>query len=177
MKEAFATLEKREFAYSSERDFIQLIVFSALAFSIPLFFPQPQLLTGLLVNSFLVFAALGMKGKGVLPVIMLPSIGALANGLLFGPFTFLLVFMAPFIWMGNFALVFGIKRFSGEKGFWRAGAVSAFLKAGMIFVPAYLLYAAGVLPEIMLIPMGAIQLATALGGVALVGMGKRIMGN
>ena len=174
--EICTTLEKREYSFSAGKDFVQLIVISFLAFAIPFLFPHPQILTGVVVNALLVFAALGMRGNSVLPVILLPSIGAIANGLLFGPLTIFLVYLVPFIWIGNFLLVYGIKHFAGM-GFWKAGAVSAFLKAGAIFLPAYFLFAAGVLPEALLIPMGALQVATALGGIVLIGMGKRIVGN
>ena len=178
MKSIYATLMKREYKFSGEMDFAQLVVFSFLAFSIPFFFPHPQLVTGVIVNAFLVFAALGMGGRNVLPVVMLPSIGAIANGLLFGPLTIFLVYMVPFIWIGNFLLVFGIKHFMQEAGrsFAEAGAASALLKAGAIFLPAYLLYLGGVLPEALLLPMGAVQLATAVGGVIVVGAGKKIIG-
>ncbi len=175
--EIFAILEKREYKFDAHRDFIQLIVLSFLAFAIPFIFSHPQLLTGVAVNALLVFAALGMRGKNILPVIMLPSLGALANGLLFGPLTIFLVYLIPFIWIGNFVLVFGIKHFMNEEklGFWKAGIVSSVLKAGAIFLPAYGLYLAGVLPEMLLIPMGALQIGTALGGLAIIGIGKTVL--
>jgi len=176
--EVFATLEKREYSFSAHRDFIQLIVLSFLAFSIPFIFPGPQLLTGVIVNLFLVFAALGMRGNNIFPVIMLPSLGALANGLLFGPFTIFLAYMIPFIWIGNFFLVFGIKEllYKFKLGFGIAGVGATILKAGAIFLPAYGLYLAGVVPEALLVPMGILQVATALCAVILVGVGKRMLG-
>ncbi|MFP3950438.1 MAG: hypothetical protein ACLFUZ_05120 [Candidatus Micrarchaeia archaeon] len=177
MKSIYATLMKREYTFSRERDFAQLVVFSFLAFSIPFFFPHPQLVTGIIVNAFLVFAALGMDGRNVLPVVMLPSIGAIANGLLFGPLTIFLIYMVPFIWIGNFVLVLGIKHFMQDvgKNFAEAGGTSVLLKAGVIFLPAYLLYLGGVLPEALLLPMGAVQLATGVGGLIVVGAVQRII--
>lgn len=172
--EICTTLEKRKYSFSVKRDFVQLIVISFLAFAIPFVFPHPQILTGIVVNALLVFAALGMRGNSVIPVILLPSIGAVANGLLFGPLTIFLIYLIPFIWIGNFLLVYGIKHFA-EMGFWKAGIVSSVLKAGAIFLPAYGLYLTGVIPEILLIPMGILQIGTALGGIALIGVGKRIM--
>ncbi len=172
--EICTTLEKRKYSFSVKRDFVQLVVISFLAFAIPFVFPHPQILTGIVVNALLVFAALGMRGNSVIPVILLPSIGAVANGLLFGPLTIFLIYLIPFIWIGNFLLVYGIKHFA-EMGFWKAGAISAFLKAGAIFLPAYFLFAAGVLPEALLIPMSMLQIATALGGIAIIGIGKKII--
>lgn len=175
MREIFATLEKREYPLDSRTEFVQLAVFSFLAFSIPFILPHPQLVTGVAVNAFLVAAALSMKGRNVLPVILLPSIGALANGLLFGPFTIFLVYMIPFIWIGNFMLVYGIKHFMG-RGYWVAGVGSSLIKALAIFLPAHLLYAGGILPEAMLLPMGLVQAGTAISGVALVGIGRIALG-
>ena len=175
--EVFATLEKREYSFSAHRDFIQLIVLSLLAFSIPFIFPGPQLLTGVIVNLFLVFAAVGMRGNNIFPVIMLPSLGALANGLLFGPFTIFLVYLIPFIWIGNFILVFGIKEllYKFKLGFGGAGISATLLKSGALFLPAYGLYLAGVVPKALLIPMGVLQLVTALSAVVLVGIGRGLV--
>jgi hypothetical protein len=178
MEGVYATLNKRKYEYDARTDLVQLVGFSFLAFAIPLLFSHPQVLTGVLVNAFLVVAALTMKGKGVLPVILLPSMGALANGILFGPLTIFLIYLIPFIWIGNFVLVYLVKFLSHERGFgyWASGAASSAVKAAAIFVPAYGLYLGGVVPEALLIPMGALQLGTALGGVALVGVGKRLLG-
>lgn len=171
MQEIYATLNRREFELDSRREMLELIILSFLAFAIPFLFPGPQLLTGAIVNSFLVFAALRMRGANLLPVILLPSLGALANGIVFGPLTIFLIYLIPFIWAGNFLLVYGIKKLAFGRGmnFWAAGGMSAFAKSIAIFLPAYALFLWGVLPEAMLIPMGIIQFATAIIGV---GIGK-----
>lgn len=179
MESAYATLEKREYEYDARMDLLALVGFSFLAFAIPFLFPHPQAVTGVLVNAFLVSAALCMKGRNLLPVILLPSVGAIANGLLFGPLTIFLVYLVPFIWIGNFLLVFGIKKFTheGGLGYWAGGIASSLIKAGAIFLPAYGLYLAGVLPEAMLVPMGLLQAGTALGGVFVVGAGRKLLGS
>jgi hypothetical protein len=177
MENVYATLEKTQYELDSKREMLELVALSFLAFAIPFLFPGPQLLTGIVVNSFLVFAALRFKGAKLLPVILLPSLGALANGFVFGPLTFFLIYLIPFIWMGNFLLVYGIKHFSFERGlnFWGAGFASAIVKSAVIFIPAYLLFFFGVLPEAMLIPMGIAQFATAIGGVAIAGIGRKFV--
>ncbi len=177
MENVYATLEKTQYELDSRREMLELAALSFLAFAIPFLFPGPQLLTGIIVDSFLVFAAFRVRGAKLLPVILLPSIGALANGFVFGPLTIFLIYLIPFIWVGNFLFVYGIKQLAFEKGmgFWSAGAVSALVKSAAIFIPAYLLYAGGVLPEAMLLPMGVMQFATASGGVAIAGIGKEMI--
>jgi hypothetical protein len=178
MEALYATLDKREYECDARLDLLSLVGFSFLAFAIPFLFPHPQAVTGVLVNAFLVVAALSMKGRSVLPVILLPSVGALANGLLFGPLTIFLVYLIPFIWIGNFLLVFGIKRLAheGGLGYWASGIASSVVKAAAIFLPAYGLHLAGLLPEALLVPMGILQAGTALAGVAIVGVGKKLLG-
>lgn len=176
MEGIYATLNRREYEFDGRTDLLNLVGFSFLAFAIPFLFSHPQAVTGVLVNAFLVVAALSMKGRSVVPVILLPSIGALANGILFGPLTIFLIYLIPFIWIGNFVLVYLVKKLMGGHGYWLSGGIASVVKAGAIFLPAYGLYLGGVLPEAMLVPMGLLQLGTALGGVALVGIGKRLLG-
>jgi len=66
---------------------------------------------GIIVNAVLVFGALHIKKYSLLPLIMLPSLGVLARGAIFGPFTMFLVYMIPLIWVGNALLVWGMKYF------------------------------------------------------------------
>ncbi|MBN2121852.1 hypothetical protein JW721_02240 [Candidatus Micrarchaeota archaeon] len=178
MEAVYATLNKREYEFDAGLDLLSLVGFSFLAFAIPFLFPHPQAVTGILVNAFLIAAALSMKGRNVLPLILLPSMGALANGLLFGPLTIFLIYLIPFIWIGNFLLVFGIKKLMQEEGigYWASGIASCAIKAGAIFLGAYGLCLAGVVPEALLLPMGILQAGTALGGVLIVGAGKKLLG-
>ncbi|MEM4272325.1 MAG: hypothetical protein QXH30_01940 [Candidatus Bilamarchaeaceae archaeon] len=177
MREIYATLEKCGFELDERREAVEVAALSFFAFSIPFLFPGPQLLTGIAVNAFLAAAALRVRGWKLLPVILLPSMGALANCFVFGPLTIFLIYLIPFIWMGNFLFVYGIKHFALGRGtgFWWAGAVSAVAKSIAIFIPAYALFSVGVLPQAMLFPMGPMQLVTAAGGVAIVGAGKEIL--
>jgi hypothetical protein len=45
-----------------------------------------------------------------IPFVMLPSIAAVAHGVLFGSFSVFLVYMMPAIWIGNFLLVYTIQQ-------------------------------------------------------------------
>ncbi|NYZ76956.1 hypothetical protein H0O02_01425 [Candidatus Micrarchaeota archaeon] len=173
MKEAYATLDQTSYEFKEKYENIELVVCSILAFTIPLLFPQPQLLTGTLVNAFLIMAALHFRGWKVLPLVMLPSMAAVLNGVLFGPFTVSLLYMMPFIWLGNFALVYLFKRLhiANKTDYFLALGVSALAKAGLLFGVAYLLVEAGILPTMFLTAMGLLQLGTAItGGIVAFGM-------
>jgi len=53
MENVYATLEKTQYELDSKREMLELAALSFLAFAIPFLFPGPQLLTGVVVNSFL----------------------------------------------------------------------------------------------------------------------------
>jgi hypothetical protein len=170
MKHIYATLNS--VSYELPYDFrekyenIELVVCSLLAFTIPFLFPTQQLITGTLVNAFLIIAALHFRGWKVLPLVMLPSIAAVLNGLLFGPFTIFLLYMMPFIWLGNFALVYLFKQMhvASRTNYWITLGIASLVKAGLLFGVAFLLINASILPAIFLTTMGVLQLGTAIAG-------------
>ena len=156
-----------EFPFSGADENVRLVIYSAAAFLVPFLLDGPQLLVGTVVNAMLVMAAFEFRGSRALPLIFLPSVGALSRGLLFGPFTPFLAVMMPLIWVGNATLVFGIRRLVGRKvNAVSAVAVAAAAKSIALFAPAYALVATGALPSLFLTAMGAVQLATALAGGA-----------
>jgi hypothetical protein len=148
-------------ATTKSSEVLELIAYSALALLIPFSLGHPQLLVGILVNTCLVLAALNLKSYKILPVALLPSMGVLARGLVFGPFTMFLVFMIPFIWAGNLILVFAMKKINNK---WLALGLGAVLKTAFLFSIATLLINAGVLPKIFAVSMGMVQLYTAIAG-------------
>ena len=173
MKGVYATLSRTAHEFREEYENIELFVYSLAAFGIPFLFPQPQLLTGTLVNAFLIMAALHFRGWKVLPLVMLPSAATVLNGVLFGPFTVFLLYMMPFIWLGNFALVYLFKRLhiANKTNYFLTLGVSALAKAGLLFGVALLLVDANVLPAAFLTAMGVLQLGTAIaGGIIAFGM-------
>jgi len=123
-------LDRTETALSSRVDIVLLNIYIVASFALPFFLGHPQILVGVLVNAMLVLGALHMKKYSLLPLIMLPSLGVLARGMVFGPFTTFLVYMIPLIRLGNFLLVRGIKYFYLTKSWNRflALGVSAFIK-------------------------------------------------
>jgi hypothetical protein len=103
----------------------------------------------------------------LLPVIILPSIGAYLAGMIFGEGSALL-YLIPFIWVGNAILVFGMKELvlaRGKNRLLALGAASV-AKAAFLFLSASALFSFGIVPAAFLTAMGVFQLATAATGGA-----------
>jgi len=137
--------------------------FVAAAFIAPIalgFLPgiANQFLVGTIVNFLLAYCALTVAGSKLklLPLVVVPSIGAYVSGLVFGAQSFaLLYFIAP-IWVANAVYVLSIKA--------RGVVFSSIAKAGVLMVSAAALVLSGFVPAAFLIAMGPVQLATALAG-------------
>jgi len=117
-----------------------------------------QLLVGTIVNFLLAYCALTVAGSKLklLPLIIVPSIGAYVSGLVFGAQSAaLLYFIAP-IWVANAAYILLIK----GKGV----MFSSIAKASILFASAGTLVFSGFVPAAFLLAMGPVQLATALAG-------------
>lgn len=141
----------------------EVSAYSLVAFMTPIFLFQSQLFLGAIVNSMLITGALYMRGRSLLPVIMLPSLGVLAKGILFGPFTMYLVMMVPFIWVGNAILVFSIKsiHLKRKKSYLLSASVGSLVKAGFLFAAATLMFSFGFVPMEFLAAFGVMQFITA----------------
>ncbi|MFH0861943.1 MAG: hypothetical protein V1875_02830 [Candidatus Altiarchaeota archaeon] len=140
---------------------VQMLALSALGFLIPFTVGHPQLIVGVLVNAFIIRAAMSLPREKALPVVFTPTLGVLARGLLFGPFTAYVIFMLPFIWVGNYILLWA---FSQRTHYTVTLIMSSAAKAGFLYGAAYLLFSQGIVPEIFLTSMGIFQYATALAG-------------
>jgi hypothetical protein len=153
---------------------IQMVFYSALAFFLPFFLGHPQYLVGIIVNAYLILGATYLKGYKLLPVILLPSIGVLTAGVIFGTYTVFLLYLVPFIWIGNAMYAYAYKHLQFvkmNKLFSIIGASG--LKTTFLFLSALLLVSLGVIPAMFLTAMGILQLVTALvGGVVAVGLIK-----
>jgi len=156
----------QDYALSHVYENVEMVVYSLVCFFTPFFIGHPQIFVGIVVNAALITAALNLKGYRILPVIILPSLGALSRGILFGPLSKFLVYFIPFIWIGNAILVFSFKHFKLEKkyNYWLTLVAGVLLKSGFLFLSALALYKLGVVPVMFLTAMGIIQITTALGG-------------
>lgn len=151
-----------------ERSWKVLICYFVV-FLFPLFLGKNFLITGTIVNCFLIFGALNFKKYEVLPLIFLPSIGKLLGG---GGFLFTMPILEfiLFIWVGNFALVslFRKLKLRERKTYVEAFMVSGMAKIGVLCIGPLLLSL--FLKENMkhyslfLISIGFFQGITILGG-------------
>ncbi|MCK4621968.1 MAG: hypothetical protein KAT62_07095 [Desulfuromonadales bacterium] len=166
MKTNYAFLEKNDYGISFVQENIEMIIYSLICLAAPFTIGHPQFLVGVVVNAALVLSALNLRGWKLLPVIILPSIGVLSRGIIFGPFSIYLVYMVPFIWAGNAILVYAIKQFNLQKKLSSAASIGigAALKTLFLFGSAFALVQLGVLPVVFLTAMGLMQLYTALAG-------------
>ncbi len=162
-------MHEQDYMVGRYHELVETIVYSAVVFLVPFLIGHPQYVTGIIVNMALVLAAFNLRNEKLLPVIFLPSIATLSRGLIFGPFTMYLVYMIPFIWVGNLLLVYAVKRLavSERRNSLISLGAGAVLKSAFIFSAAYFLFSLGVIPQQLLTPMGIIQLATAVIGGSL----------
>lgn len=139
------------------------VIFSILSFALPFSLGQPQWLIGTIVNACLFLSAVFLPKKLFLPLIVFPSLGVLARGVIFGPFTPFLIYFLPFIWLANLILILVFKKFFNLKYllsvFFAAAAKYFFLLA-----VANIYFELHFVPKIFLQVMGTSQFLTALSG-------------
>ncbi len=153
---------------------VQAMVFGAVSiasFFAPFLLGHPQWLVGTVVNTCLFLSVIFLPKKYILPVVIFPSLGVLARGLVLGPFTYFLVYFLPFIWLGNLILIL-IFRYTINLA--RANFVvykfllgvisSSAAKFIFLFLVANIYFKFHFVPVIFLQAMGLNQLATALAG-------------
>jgi len=165
-------INKQDYKLSYRVELFEIILYTAVSFFLPLMIGHPQIVVGILVNALLITSALNVKGYKLLPVIIAPVLGALSRGLLFGPFTIFLLYMVPFIWIGNAILVFAFKALNLNKkmNYWVTLLIGSVTKAAFLFAVAYILFTLKLIPIIFLTAMGVFQLYTAvLGGIIAFG--------
>lgn len=128
-------------------------------------FPN-QLIVGTIVNALLALSAFFLCLRSSAPLIILPSVAAVASGVVFGGFSVFLACLVPFIWVGNAAYVYAIKRFKivGNMNYAISALCASFIKACAIGLPAYALFSLGFFPQALVLPMTIVQFATALMG-------------
>jgi hypothetical protein len=140
-------------------------VIYCIGFSIPLLVSQPQLITGTIINSLFFIASEKLDKKMLYPIFILPSLGAVFHGILFGPQTIFLLYFLPFIWMGNYLQV-NIFSLTKQQNYLVRIFSSALAKYLLLFAAASIYYKVHVIPQLFVTSMGVIQFSTAcLGGL------------
>jgi len=165
------------YSYNNENQSIfktnlfQITLLSTFAFLVPIVFSQitlfpNQLLIGTIVNALLVYSALKYNLSKSLPIILLPSIGTVVSGIVFGQFSFFLLYLIPAIWLGNLTLWYFVNKYSEKRVF--CTITASVTKTIVIFGSTLVLYLFSIIPKMFLIPMSLIQLVTALCGCTIV---------
>ncbi len=146
------------------------IALYSVAFLFPLLYHGNQLFLGSLVNLILFIGARTMNRGQLVGLVVLPSLAAVGNGVLFGSLTPFLIYLLPFIWVGNWIMV-SLAQTSLSASV-RVG-LAASGKALFLYLAAQLLFNLGLVPALFLTAMGVVQLVTALfGGAAVIGLEK-----
>jgi hypothetical protein len=130
---------------------------------IPLLLPGPQILVGTIVNVLLFSQSKKLDSQKLIILAVLPSIAAISHGLLFGPFTIYIVYFLPFIWLGNFILMYVNKKTNSF-------IYSSFAKAFFLTSIALVLVNFKLVPTMFLTAMSVFQLGTALAGGLLINL-------
>ena len=133
---------------------------------VPLILGGPQLLVGSVVNMLLcLFAATSHPKNWLLKAAAIPSLAAVAHGVIFGIFTPFLLYLWPIITLANWVYM----------NVWRSKTIflpisrlmaASTVKVMILVVGATFLFHLKLIPDVILNSMGMIQLATAIiGGI------------
>ena len=144
----------------------EMLIYAAIALLVPLLFRQPQLLVGSLVNAILISSALNLKMSKIIPTILLPSVSAFLGGYLFGPMNLSLLYIIPFIWVGNLILVkiFKILKVEKNQNYFLVAVTGSVLKSVFIFTAVFLFVKFTNVGEGLLFSLASLQIVTALIG-------------
>ena len=146
---------------------VVFVVLALSSFFIPFSLGGPQWLVGTGVNAFLFLAALFLPKKSILPLVVLPSLGVLGRGIVFGPLTMFLVYFLPFIWIGNLTLIAVFRKAHPRFGYLGGVCLAALAKFLLLFLVARLYFELSLAPQVFLQLMGLNQIFTALAGGAV----------
>jgi hypothetical protein len=166
-------MNKQDYLLGYKTELFEIIIYSIVSFFLPLMIGHPQIVVGILINALLITSALNIKGYKLLPIIIAPTLGALSRGVLFGPFTIFLLYMIPFIWIGNSILIFAFKALNLNKkvNYAITLIIGSIIKASFLFLVAYILFSLNLVPLLFLTSMGIFQFYTAiLGGILAFGV-------
>ncbi len=165
-------MEPKTITLPKTTSFVMEYSLLAASFFIPFIISGPQLLTGTIVNALLYLFVLRNASKTTLPMVVLPSIGALLNGILFGKFTVFLLYFLPIIWISNYVLIQSFSFLSKKKYPPLVSIIgSSVCKSLILFSVAFFYTSTKMVPMAFLQLMGLFQLATALiGGIGALGM-------
>ena len=182
-------INKRIARFSKVTDIVQTILIFLIALLVPTFLGElitnvfgaqsviaknSQIIIGSIVNTALIMTAINLNGWAkILGVVTMPSISTILSGYVFGSASTYMVYMIPFIWLGNFALVYLYKLLLLNKNinYLFTGIISVIIKVAIIFLSFNVLNLFNIFPEKLVNTlqnaMGLTQLITASIGVVV----------
>lgn len=147
----------------------EMFILSTIALVTPVFLKHPQILVGVIINALLIKGAFSLKKYQTIPLIVLPSVGVVLGGYLFGGLTKYIFYMIPAIWAANVLLVYVFKTRT-EKNYFSTLILGAIAKTALLFGIALVMYTLNLIPQALLMAMGIMQLITTLiAGVVVFG--------
>ena len=182
-------INKKIAGFSKVTDIVQTILIFLIALLVPTFLGEiisnvfgaqsviaknSQIIIGSIVNTALIMTAINLNGWAkILGVVTMPSISTILSGYVFGSASTYMVYMIPFIWLGNFALVYLYKLLLLNKNinYLFTGILSVIIKVAIIFLSFNVLNLFNIFPEKLVNTlqnaMGLTQLITASIGVVV----------
>lgn len=170
---AFAGMQ--EFSLDAKTETLWTVISTAAVFFFPLAVGQEslpaQFATGIVVNLFLFFAALNLRGWKPLLMVLVPAFAVVDRNLILQNWASLPLQLAflPFVWAANALLVFLVKYLFlfRKTNKWIVLFAACAAKALFLFLTAALFVALKAAPASFYTVMGLFQLYTALTGGVL----------
>ncbi|MFA6065522.1 MAG: hypothetical protein WCW44_00790 [archaeon] len=129
-----------------------------------------QIILGTLVNALLIKSSIDYKSKKILVLSIIPSIAVFASGYVFGSLTYHVVYMLPFIWIGNLIIMLIMRKLFTEskKNYLLSAIIGSMAKTIFLFSIAFILMTQSLVPIVFLTAFGIVQLITAIFGAIIV---------
>lgn len=138
------------------------------------FFLTNQLILGTIVNALLIKSAIDYKTNKVFLISFLPSLAVIINGFLFLGLTSQMIYILPFIWLGNISIMYLTRAlFKMRKlNYFTSALISSAVKTLILFSAAFILFNLNLVPVLFLTTFGIIQFFTAMSGAILIFLTK-----
>ena len=170
---AFVSKERNFYIFKNNfgNEKFEFLLYVTILILIPLIF-HSQIIAGILVNAILAKSALDYGVKRIALISVLPSLSVIAGGFIFGNLNYALVYVLPFIWVGNFIFAVSIKKLfvSKKVNYFLSGIFASVAKSALLFTAVFVLFSFSLVPELFLTAFGIFQLFTALTGMITTGL-------
>jgi len=183
-------LEKADWRFDKKAEQLHLVLISILAFLTPALMGYCQVVGVVGTGILLTFAAIGMRGRNIIPVILLPPLGLFFFARLFGIETGFSIEVIPILWIVNFVYVSSFKylNYRINAGYWEAGIGASLLQALILLCVVNILVYLGIstmettveaFPEegcyFTFVPSAILELLSTLIALIIVGLGKELV--